>query len=286
MTELRTARSPIRPGPMAIDRISTGRLHETDGYRVIRDRGSQDHLLILTTGGTGLVRFPAGTHTTVVGDVILYKPDAPQDYGTGADHDWQIVFCHFHPRPDWGPLLTWPELAPGLHRLHLLGDHLRRAEASLSTMVHWGQSGHRQSRLLALNALELALLWCDAANPDSGALDPRISEALQTLDNRIADDLSVESLARSVHLSASRLSHLFTSQVGTPPMAYLEQQRIARAKMYLELTDRSVAEIAAMVGFGDPFYFSTRFRRLVGTTPSAHRRDHRRVHSPSDLGEQ
>lgn len=54
-------------------------------------------------------------------------------------------------------------------------------------------------------------------------------------------------------------------------MAYVARQRIALARQMLDLTDRPVGMIARSAGFTDPLYFSTRFRRLVGSSPSRYR---------------
>jgi AraC family transcriptional regulator of arabinose operon len=55
-------------------------------------------------------------------------------------------------------------------------------------------------------------------------------------------------------------------------MAWLERRRLETACTLLLGTARSIQEIAAAVGFANPFHFSTRFRRLIGRPPSAWRR--------------
>ncbi|HIT74277.1 MAG TPA: helix-turn-helix domain-containing protein [Candidatus Avipropionibacterium avicola] len=273
--EAAAARAPLREVPQ-VDRISAGSLDEVTGYRVIREHGTTDHLLIVTRSGQGRLLTATGAVTVAGGDVITYEPGTPHDYGVdptvGA---WGIAFAHVHPRPDWGPLLDWPEAAPGLRHLSLGGELARTVTDQLLTMARWARSGHPRSALLAMNALELALVWCDSANPRSHQLDPRIARVLTHLDTTVTQAHSIGALARLAHLSPSRFSHLFTEQVGMAPMAYLEHQRMSLARMYLELTDHPVAEVARLVGFSDPLHFSTRFRRAVGTSPRAHRRAHR-----------
>jgi AraC family transcriptional regulator, arabinose operon regulatory protein len=51
----------------------------------------------------------------------------------------------------------------------------------------------------------------------------------------------------------------------------LHRQKIAFAKNLLSDTTLLVKEIAAILGFEDPFYFSAQFRKHVGTSPSAYR---------------
>lgn len=269
------SRAPLREMPV-IDRVSAGTLREVTGYRVIRENGTTDHLMMLTRGGRGRLRTASGIVTAEPGDIVVLAPGTPHDYGVDPTvGEWEIVFSHFHPRPDWAPLLDWPQVTPGLHRLQLAGEARSSVTAEMLTMVRWARSGHPRAALLAMNALELVLVWCDGANPRSRPLDPRIARALAHLDTTITTQHTVADLARRAHLSPSRFAHLFAEQVGTSPMAYLEQQRMAQARMYLELTDQPISEVARLVGYRDPLYFSTRFRRVVGASPRRHRADHR-----------
>ena len=76
---------------------------------------------------------------------------------------------------------------------------------------------------------------------------------------------------RLIDLSPSRFTHLFSEQLGSSPLAYLEQVRINAAREQLLLTGRPVAEVAASVGYGDPVWFARCFRRRVGLSPRAFR---------------
>src|SRR5699024_722191 len=88
-------------------------------------------------------------------------------------------------------------------------------------------------------------------------------------------ELDAAQLAAVAHLSPSRLSHLFTAQVGTSLARYVEAQRLELAARLLEMTTDPVAEVARRAGFRDPLYFSRRFRTLRGVSPSEHRARHR-----------
>ncbi len=63
--------------------------------------------------------------------------------------------------------------------------------------------------------------------------------------------------------------------IRTPPGQFVTQLRIREACRLLVQTDKSVGEIARMVGFNDPLYFARRFQRAVGESASAYRRRNR-----------
>ncbi|SFS68012.1 AraC family transcriptional regulator [Saccharopolyspora flava] len=103
--------------------------------------------------------------------------------------------------------------------------------------------------------------------------DPVVGEALRLLHAEPAAPWTVAALARRAGTSRSTLAKRFTDLVGEPPLTYLSRWRMTlAADLLAEDGARTIAEIARTVGYADPFTFSAAFKRLRGTTPSAHRR--------------
>jgi two-component system response regulator YesN len=84
-------------------------------------------------------------------------------------------------------------------------------------------------------------------------------------------DISLEDLARREYLSASYFSRAFTEIVGISFTDYLKAERIRRAQALLLTTGKGIAEIAAMVGYQDPNYFSRVFKLVTGKSPQQYR---------------
>jgi len=93
------------------------------------------------------------------------------------------------------------------------------------------------------------------------------------IDREYAQPLDVEALARGVHMSAGHLSREFRLAYGESPYGYLMTRRIERAMALLRRGDVSVTEVCFEVGYSSLGTFSSRFRELVGSSPSAYRRD-------------
>ena len=250
-----------------------GEFDEGPGYATYRSRGTTDWLLIHTLGGRG--RFGTATVDVMAtpGTTTLTRPGTLQDYGVEPElQHWHFLFAHFHPRPDWLPLLDWPSVAPGILQLHPSDDAATRIVASLAESVRFQRSVLPQGELLSVNALESALLWCDTQNPSAAQIDDRLLRAIELIDRDLRADLVVTRLARASNLSVSRFAHLFRAQLGTSPQQFVERRRLDAAARLLELTTRPIASVAAEVGFTNPLYFSTRFRLHTGLTPTAYRR--------------
>ncbi len=101
----------------------------------------------------------------------------------------------------------------------------------------------------------------------------RLRRVRDRIDREYARPLDVEALARGVHMSAGHLSREFRRAYGESPYAHLMTRRIERAMALLRRGDLSVTEVCFAVGCSSLGTFSTRFTELVGTSPSAYRRD-------------
>ena len=102
--------------------------------------------------------------------------------------------------------------------------------------------------------------------------DPVVGRALRLLHNRPAHPWTVATLAGNCGVSRAALARTFTSLVGAPPMTYLADWRVSLAAEQLRGTDDTVDSIARRVGYSTAFALSAAFKRLRGTTPTAHRR--------------
>lgn len=91
------------------------------------------------------------------------------------------------------------------------------------------------------------------------------------VDARYADPITVEDLAAAAGLSRAHFSRMFSRTFGETPRAYLQSRRLERAAALLRYTDRSVADICAMVGLKSLGTFTTNFARVYGLSPAAYR---------------
>ena len=95
------------------------------------------------------------------------------------------------------------------------------------------------------------------------------------LDENLASPVfSLSVLADEMGLSAGYLSGLFKKLFGAPFQDYLIAQRMERGKLLLLTTNLKNYEIAEKIGFEDPNYFSTRFKKEFGQTPSQYKQAH------------
>jgi AraC-like DNA-binding protein len=102
-------------------------------------------------------------------------------------------------------------------------------------------------------------------------LDKRVEKIIQMMRDDVRGELSLAELAHSVNLSVWRLSHIFKSDVGMPPIRYLRLLRMEKAKHLLESSFLSVKEIAYQVGLNDESHFVRDFKSTYGSSPALYR---------------
>ena len=99
-----------------------------------------------------------------------------------------------------------------------------------------------------------------------------LSEVLAWMVENLAEEVSVDDLARLAHLSPRTFARRFRAETGTTPHHWLTGQRVLAAQRLLEESGEPVEMVADRVGFGSASVLRHHFTRRVGTTPTEYRR--------------
>jgi transcriptional regulator GlxA family with amidase domain len=172
-----------------------------------------------------------------------------------ADVDPNVLFvCD-------GPVLTSAGTAAGLDLcLHVIradhGEEVARKVARRMVMPPHREGGQAQ--------------YVDAPirRHDAETLSPLLDELLDSL----AEEHTIESLAARAAMSPRTFARRFRQETGTTPHHWLTQQRIMLARRMLEAGDDPIEVVADRSGFTTAAMLRHHFTRVVGTPPSAYRR--------------
>lgn len=99
----------------------------------------------------------------------------------------------------------------------------------------------------------------------------RIEKTVQFMAQHLDKPLQASELAAVANVSLSHYFALFKQRMGCSPMDYFTRLRMRRACDLLESTSARVKEIAAALGYDDPFYFSRVFKSLSAVAPLHYR---------------
>lgn len=107
--------------------------------------------------------------------------------------------------------------------------------------------------------------------------DEMIRDAMRIIHTRAQEGIRVSDVVRELAVARRALEQRFARLVGRTPASEIRRVRIEAAKRLLVDSDRSIAYISRVTGFGHQDLFSRVFRRNVGVTPSQFRSQHQHV---------
>ena len=103
------------------------------------------------------------------------------------------------------------------------------------------------------------------AGPDIGF--QWLSTGLQYIQDHLESGVTVVAVARQVNMSPDHFCRLFHNKMGVPPVLYIRQARIERAKSLLG-KGAACKEVAFALAFPSVAYFSRVFKQICGIAPS------------------
>lgn len=142
---------------------------------------------------------------------------------------------------------------------------LSSIEMVMSNIKTTGQL-RRQAHKMMLAALEYR------DSQPNGQYKKLVLQAKENINHHYANhELSLNEVALQVNLSASHFSVVFSQEAGQTFKEYVTETRICKAKELLRMTSLRSTDIAYQVGYNDPHYFSSVFKKNTGLSPMEYR---------------
>lgn len=258
-------------------------LHVTDaGYFpsaaqhwVERPRGAPTSLVILCFRGAGWVRRGRREWAVGPGDLVWLGEGEPHAYGAAAEDPWTIGWVHFSGAevPHWRRFLqacAATDDGPFNVRADRL-DQIGLGQVSLAL----GRGLAMRHQLTAATALRSVFCRVGEAlveRPGSRSARERVAASVEALRTDWKRAHRLAELAATAGMSVTHYSAHFRALTGFAPIDYLMRQRIGEACRLLDGSELTVAEVAAAVGYADPYYFTRCFRRVMMCSPRHYRK--------------
>ncbi|MED0670006.1 AraC family transcriptional regulator [Aneurinibacillus aneurinilyticus] len=96
------------------------------------------------------------------------------------------------------------------------------------------------------------------------------------MEEQYSDSVTIDQLARMTDISPKYFVDLFKKTYGISAIDYLTELRMNRAKQLMAQTNVKLQDVARQVGYSDPFYFSRKFKKEVGVSPTVYMKSRRR----------
>lgn len=98
-----------------------------------------------------------------------------------------------------------------------------------------------------------------------------VRRAKEYVDRHLLEDVTLAKVGESIHVSPGYLSRIFLKEIGENFSDYVIRNKMEIAQKMLRETGRKVYEIAADLGYSNPYYFSKLFKDRTGLTPLEYR---------------
>ncbi len=250
--------------------------HERQRH-IIRPYGFHSYQILYCTSGSGILKFKDEEHRINPGDAFFFRPDIPHEYYP-LEAPWSVRFIVFtgSAAPDIFDYLGLGDIEP--FRLHNLDDFHMQVTA-LFDMFRCDDPDKeiKTSMLLYKLLIKVGEYRNNLPQPSGISKNERyekLNPVIEMLKTRYAEDLSLDDMASVIGVTTNHLCRLFHLVYGTTPLKYLTHLRLNMAKHYLCAPEnKKVKDIAALVGFKDPSYFCSVFKKAEGMTPDVFRRN-------------
>ena len=108
---------------------------------------------------------------------------------------------------------------------------------------------------------------------DTSQIAEEIDKAVFYFSEHYNESINIESYAKQNHVSTNWFIRNFKLYTGTTPKQFILQKRINNAETLLQNKQYNINEIAQIVGYDNPLYFSRIFQKVKGISPSEYRKN-------------
>ncbi|MCM1056076.1 MAG: response regulator transcription factor [Firmicutes bacterium] len=102
--------------------------------------------------------------------------------------------------------------------------------------------------------------------------DSVLEDIMRYINHNFADNITLENIAPLFGYNSSYLGRIFNKKMGENFNSYIDHVRIEHAKELLLKEDDKIYTIAEKVGYRNPDYFHTKFKKYVGMSPAEYRK--------------
>ena len=274
--------------PLDLEAFTMSELRQRVGEEVLTTHQYEFHTLVLVTQGTCTQVVDFEPITCAPGTLLVLRPGQAHNYGRGGDWDgWNVLF-----RPEFvlpvSSATRSLKLAIDLQRLPdrlaLRGKELRTVTRAIEQMDADAQLEALPDDVNALlrHQLHALLARLCILQGRQRAQEPVMSPALQRyqrfrqlVEERFAQWHQVADYAKRLAYTEKSLARAVAASTGITAKAFIAARIVLEAKRLLMHADLPVAMIAERLGFDEATNFGKFFKREVGDTPAAFRRQHR-----------
>ena len=237
-----------------------------------REETIDEHILIYCIDGHGFIHLDDQTYEIRPNSYFVIPARTAHRYWASKDTPWSIYWVHFggyrsHDFKDFfgRTIDIEPTCSSRIDdRIQLFNEILTALELGFSkeNLVYAN---------LCLNTLLASFFYIGTYRAVRGFLrsDP-VEKAIFYMQDNMDRCLKVKDMACHVNLSESHFTKIFRNKTGSSPIEYFINLKMQEAIRLLIQKSLRIKEVAAQLGYNDPYYFTRIFTKRFGTSPGTY----------------
>lgn len=226
--------------------------------------------------GRGIFRIDNQLFHADAGDLLIYNQGILHDEWADPMTGMEFFNCGLtgiHVKDLPANHLISDDISPLLH-CQSIGRQIKNIFESMYEQISEERVKAESFCQYALSALMVLLRYQVSweEKPPENKKDNFILYLKEYLDAHYLENLTLEEMAKKVHMSSSNVTHQFKKRTGFSPIQYIMQRRIGQAQSLLISTDKSITEISMSIGYDNISYFNNIFKKVAGMPPKAYRK--------------
>ncbi len=232
--------------------------------------------------GSGKITVRGKTYSIKKGDIVVYNADVTHEEFSSPKNGLELGFfgiTNFKIADLPSDSLIAPDASPVIHS----GDDEKKIASYFTSLVEEMLNNERYNELIAKYLARLILIdILRLANISEAKFvtNAIFNQIYNYINSNFTEITSLDYICEDLHVSKYYISHVFRKYIGKPPMQYINSKKIDYAKKLLQETDLSATQIGEKCGYPDHAQFFKAFKRSVGITPQAFRRETTRPGAP------
>ncbi len=283
----------------------------SDFYIVNRRRNvsqlvDSNHVIMVIMSGTVDAIFGGKTYTLDQGDVFFVPANHMYSLSLAPGMESIITYMHFsvedmvsYSLQDFKgeilasyesinlPLSTRKRVLSNLNAVYIANMNSKPSETVLemlskitvefadsrSIMYNMQVAAVLISLLVETSVLNITQLHASNVLDDSGGNSQKTDKLVRYISEHYMEKITLSDLRRCCNLSNAQLIRICKLVLGTTPIRYITDYRLAKGKEYLYYNpDMTISEISDKLGFANQHYFAKLFKQKFGESPSEYRK--------------
>ena len=260
--------------PLVVGSCGTYRLKKRPKLPTFWAKGRRDYQILYVASGKAHFWFDGVEEVVTSGHMVLYQPKEIQKYVYYVEDHPEVFWIHFTGY-DVKNVLNYHGIPLDKHVFYsgTLPDYkmLFRKIIRELQQCEYGYEDYIAS------LFNIILLLVSRQQQESEKITTSIPEEIEAavayFNENYNTKVSVDDYAESLHISTNWFIRNFKQYMKISPAQYILSLRMVNAQSLLENTEYNIGEIAEIVGYDNPLYFSRVFKKEYGVSPAQYRKN-------------